>query len=131
VAILEVWEQEKCLGKRSCKGRSLQVRTELFGNSVSTSFLVERREDSVRPIMIILAAPDFANACAIRGPMPDPPPVMKTTFPAVESSGRDGSMAGYEKLWKILVYCGNAIVSPSWRMDVLQKRDTRTIKLVK
>ena len=71
-----------------------KVRTLTPGCLASTSFLVLRREVSVRPRMAILVAPETAKACAMRGPTPDPPPVMRMTLPAVESSGREGSISG-------------------------------------
>src|SRR3978361_686088 len=70
------------------------VRIETPGCWDSTSCFVERREDDVRPRMAIFVAPDFAKAWVIRGPIPDPPPVMRITLPTVESSGREGSMEG-------------------------------------
>ena len=37
--------------------------------------------------------------------MPVPPPVMRTVFPAVESSGRVGETPGYGVWWYFLVNC--------------------------
>jgi hypothetical protein len=50
-----------------------KVRTETPECSASTSFLVERRAEAVRPMMTIFVAPDFAKAWTIRGPIPFPP----------------------------------------------------------
>jgi hypothetical protein len=44
--------------------------------------------------MEILVAPESANAEVILGPIPEPPPVIRITFPAVESSRREEEMAG-------------------------------------
>lgn len=63
----------------------------------------------MRPIMAILVAPEVAKAWVMRGPIPEPPPVMRITFPAADNSGREGEMAGYVDVWKTLVYLGNAI----------------------
>lgn len=73
---------------------ALKVRTWTPGCWASTSFLVEVREDSVRPMMVIFIDPAVAKAWVMRGPIPEPPPVMKTTLPFMESSGRVGLMAG-------------------------------------
>jgi hypothetical protein len=42
----------------------------------------------------MLAAPDWANALAISGPMPEPPPEMTMFLLAEERAGRLGSMEG-------------------------------------
>ena len=39
-------------------------------------------------------APAWAKAMAAAFPIPVPPPVITTFFPAIESSGRVGEMAG-------------------------------------
>jgi hypothetical protein len=79
---------------------ALIAGTETQGCGASTAFLVERRVDSVRPMMTIFAEPDLAKAWVSRGTSP---PVMKTTLPAVESSGWVLSMEGWGELWKMLV----------------------------
>jgi len=71
-----------------------RVRIWRDGKELSRVDLVVRREVSVRPRMAILVQPEEANALTILGPIPEPPPVMTTTFPAVESSGREGEIDG-------------------------------------
>jgi len=70
------------------------VRTLTPGCWASTSDLVVRRDEEVRPRMVILVEPEVAKAWVRRGPIPEPPPVIRTTFPAMESSGLVGEMAG-------------------------------------
>jgi len=67
-----------------------KVRTLTHGCWDSMEVLVVRREEAVRPRMDIFVAPEAAKAWAILGPIPEPPPVMKTPFPAVDNSGRIG-----------------------------------------
>ena len=62
-------------------------------------------------LLVIFVAPDVAKAWAIPGPIPDPPPVMNTDFPAVESSGRVTDIAGYGAVCHDLVKGGKAIAS--------------------
>ena len=62
-------------------------------------------------LLVIFVAPDVAKASAIPGPIPDPPPVMNTDFPAVESSGRVTDIAGYGAVCHDLVKGGKAIAS--------------------
>jgi hypothetical protein len=69
-----------------------KARTLTPGCRASISALVERREASVRPRREILVGPELAKAFVILGPIPEPPPVMRTTFPAVESPGREGTV---------------------------------------
>ena len=54
-------------------------------------------------------APAVANALTIATPIPVPPPVMRTTLPATESSGRFGSVAGVGSWLYLLVGFGNSI----------------------
>jgi len=60
-------------------------------------------------LLVIFVAPDVANAWAIPGPIPEPPPVMNIDFPAVESSGLVADMAGYGEVCHALVKVGKAI----------------------
>lgn len=62
-------------------------------------------------LLVIFVAPDVANAWAIPGPIPEPPPVMNIDFPAVESSGLVADIAGYGEVCHVLVKVGKAI---SW-----------------
>lgn len=52
------------------------------------------REAAVRPVIPMMEAPAEARAWAVRLPMPRPPPVTITVFPARDSWGRVGEMAG-------------------------------------
>ena len=73
---------------------AVRVKMVRAGNSASSSFLVLARSSPLRPIMPIWVAPAAAKECVSARPTPAAPPVMKTVFPFVESSGRVGSMAG-------------------------------------
>jgi hypothetical protein len=45
----------------------------------------------------------------MEAPIPLPPPVIATTLPFAESSGRDGEMAGLGEVCQILVREGNGV----------------------
>jgi hypothetical protein len=64
-----------------------------------------------RPVMASEVQPESTKCWANSRPRPEPPPVIKTTLPAVESSGRLIEMVGYVVVWyvDIPLGIGNAI----------------------
>lgn len=60
------------------------------------------RDDKVRPRMArYLDRPIFGKrAWVMCGPIPEPPPVMRITFPAVDNSGREESINGW--VWRVM-----------------------------
>ncbi len=67
-------------------------RTLRFGNSASRDDAVEVRVGKVRPRSTICVEPDEAKECAMVGPRPDPPPVIRMVCPAVLRWWRRGEM---------------------------------------
>lgn len=72
---------------------------------------------SVRPRRAILVAPAVAKEEARLDPRPPPPPVIRTTFPATESSGRSGEIEGYAVLWCNFVTVGKLILGCLFKED--------------
>jgi hypothetical protein len=71
-----------------------RVKTLMLGKLNLSDVAVLWRVESVRPRRAIDVLPAVAKAWAMWGPRPDPPPVIRTTFPATESSGREGETLG-------------------------------------
>lgn len=60
------------------------VKTFVSGFDLLMLALVRSSEERVRPMMAMRGAPACAKARTVAAPMPEPPPVTRTVFPAAE-----------------------------------------------